>query len=111
MKASHFLTIILIAASSSLLQAAPAISVKDLSADSLQSVATPQQQASLKEYNDAKAEAENQREQDIQNAKDITKANDEGLKKTIIKRSLNNMLPPCERNQETPRDPAIYEVR
>ena len=47
----------------------------------------------------------------MKEAKEITENNDRGLKKTIQKRQLNTMLPPCEREPEAPREPGNYTVR
>ena len=91
--------------------AAPSLEPKDISTDTLKDAATERQKASLDQYERAKAKAEKDREEAIKEAKDITAKNDAGLKKTIQKRHLNSMLPPCEREPEAPREPGNYNVR
>lgn len=92
-------------------QAAPVVTDKDITEDALKKIGTAKQSDSIDRYNAAKAKAEKQRADDIKTAKDITESNDRGMKKTIQKRHLNTMLPPCEREPETPREPGNYEVR
>lgn len=92
-------------------QAAPAVNTKDLAEDTLKGIATPKQQDSLDRYNAAKQKADKQRADDIKAAKEITEANDRGMKKTIQKRRLNDMLPACEREPEAPREPGDYTIR
>lgn len=92
-------------------QAAPAINADDVTEDALKAVGTSKQQDSIDRYNAAKAKAEKQRADDIKAAKEITDANDRGMKKTILKRRLNDMLPACEREPEAPREPGDYTVR
>lgn len=92
-------------------QAAPAISPKDISEESLREVATDSQRASLDRHNEAVKQAEEAREKAIKESKEITARNDNGMKKTIQRRHLNTMLPPCEREPETPREPADYTIR
>ncbi len=110
MKALPILSILALAAFAPTLLAAPVIEPADLSEDTLKGIATDRQQASLKEHNEAKRRAAKQREDDIQAAKKITEENDKGMKKTIQRRALNTMLPPCERTPETPREPGGYVV-
>ncbi len=111
MKSSHLFSAFVLAASSSLLQAAPDISVNDLSPSALKSIATPRQKASMKAHEDAVAQAKKQRQDAIAKAKDITEVNDSGMKQTIQRRALNAMLPACERSPEAARNPKIYRVR
>ncbi len=111
MKTSSIFAFVVFAASTSLLSAAPAVSTTDLSVSSLKDVATPTQKKSIKEYEDTKAKAVADREQEIAESKKITENNDAGTLKTIQKRTLNNMLPACEREPEAPRKPDLYEVR
>jgi hypothetical protein len=92
-------------------QAAPVIEPDDLSEDTLKGIASERQKASLSKYHKAKAKAEKQREKDAKAAADITRDNDAGMKKTIQRRALNTMLPPCDREPEAPRDPSDYEIR
>ncbi len=98
-------------AMASLTWAAPVVSPVDISEKTLRSVGTPRQQASLDEHNNAVKKAKKERADAIKDAKELTTRNDNGLKKTIQKRHLNNMLPACEREPETPREPNIYEIR
>ncbi len=91
--------------------AAPSVSTKDISDDALKDIATERQKASLDLHEKAKAKADEERDKAIQEAKEITERNDEGLKKTIQKRHLNSMLPPCDREPETPREPSDYHIR
>ena len=109
MKTLSLLSVFAVAAA--VLQAAPVIDVSDLSEDTLKGIATERQKASLSQYHKAKAEAEKQREKAAKEAADITKDNDAGMKKTIQRRALNTMLPPCDREPEAPRDPGNYEIR
>ena len=92
-------------------QAAPVIEPADISEATLKGIATPRQKASLDQYHKAKANAEKQREKDAKAAADITRDNDAGMKKTIQRRALNTMLPPCDREPEAPRDPGNYDIR
>ncbi|MBR4310916.1 MAG: hypothetical protein IKT79_07790 [Akkermansia sp.] len=91
-------------------QAAPTIDVKDLSEEKLQEIATERQKKSLDSYNSAVKKAEDKRDKAVKKAKEITDKNDAGLKKTIQRRHLNTMLPPCEREPEAPRDPEDYSI-
>lgn len=91
--------------------AAPTIGPKDISNDALRDVATERQKASLDRHEKAKAKAEEDREKAIQEAKDITARNDAGMKRTIQRKHLNSMLPPCDREPEEPREPSHYHVR
>ena len=92
-------------------QAAPTIDVKDLSEEKLQEIATERQKKSLDSYNSAVKKAEDKRDKAVQKAKEITDKNDAGLKKTIQRRALNTMLPPCDREPEAPREPEDYTIR
>lgn len=94
----------------SLSWAAPAISPTDISEKALRGVATPRQLSSLDDHKSAVKQAEKERSDAIKEAKDLTTRNDNGLKKTIQKRHLNTMLPACEREPETPREPSGYEI-
>ncbi|MFI3244732.1 MAG: hypothetical protein R3Y56_10825 [Akkermansia sp.] len=111
MKTSHILPLIILAASATLASAAPAISVQDISPATLKGVATDKQKASMKLHDEAKAKANSERETEIAEIKKVTADNNAGMKKTIQKRTLNNMLPACEREPEAPREPGNYEVR
>ncbi len=110
MKTPLFLIGLTLAAAVSTASAAPTVEPKDISDDALKDVATERQKASLDQYEKAKAKAEKDRENAIKEAKDITTKNDAGLKKTIQKRHLNSMLPPCEREPEAPREPGDYSI-
>ena len=92
-------------------QAAPVVQTKDLSEDTLKSIATDRQKASIDRYNKAVARAEKNREKAMKEAQKITRDNDAGMKKTIQRRQLNTMLPPCERTPETPRKSEDYSIR
>lgn len=92
-------------------QAAPVVQAKDLSEDTLKSIATDRQKASIDRYNKAVARAEKNREKAMKEAQKITRDNDAGMKKTIQRRQLNTMLPPCERTPEAPREPRDFEIR
>ncbi len=105
------LSILSILALASVAQAAPAISSADISEDALKAIGTERQQKSIDAYNEARRRAEKKRDEDAKEIKEITKRNDNGLKKTIQRRHLNTMLPPCEREPETPREPADYTIR
>ncbi len=111
MKTSLFLIGLTLAAALSTASAAPTVEPKDISNDTLKGIATERQKASLDQYEKARLKAEKDREDAIKEAKDLTVKNDSGLKKTIQKRHLNSMLPPCEREPETPREPGDYSVR
>lgn len=91
--------------------AAPSITPADISDESLKEIASDRQKASLEEHERAKAKAEEDREKAIQEAKKITRENDKGMKDTIRRRHLNSMLPPCDREPETPRQPNDYHIR
>lgn len=91
-------------------QAAPTIDAKDLAEDKLQEVASERQKKSLDKYNSAVKKAESNREKAIKEAQKITDKNDAGMKKTIQRRHLNTMLPPCEREPEAPREPEDYTI-
>ena len=92
-------------------QAAPVVQTTDLSENALKSFATERQKASLERYTKATARAEKNREKAIKEAVKITNENDAGMTKTIQRRQLNTMLPPCEREPETPRDPRNLIIR
>ncbi len=104
------LSIISLLALSPVLLAAPGVTPADLSESTLKGIATERQQKSIDDYNNAKRRAAQEREDAIKDAKKITEENDKGMKKTIQRRALNNMLPPCERTPETPREPGGYNV-
>lgn len=91
-------------------QAAPTIDAKDLSEEKLQEIASERQKKSLDAYNSAVKKAEDRREKSIKKAEEITDKNDAGMKKTIMRRHLNTMLPACEREPERPRDPEDYSI-
>lgn len=91
-------------------QAAPTIDAKDLSEDKLQEIATERQKKSLNAYNSAVKKAEDKREKSIEKAQELTDKNDAGMAKTIKRRHLNTMLPPCEREPEAPREPEDYSI-
>ncbi len=93
------------------LLAAPGLTPADLSEATLKGIATERQQKSIEEHNNAKRQAAQAREEAMKDAKKITEENDKGMKKTIQRRALNTMLPPCERTPETPREPGGYIVR
>ena len=92
-------------------QAAPAMQPKDLSPETLKGIATERQQASIDRYNKAVARAEKDREAAMKEAEKISRKNDAGMKKTIQRRQLNTMLPPCERAPEAPRKASDYTIR
>lgn len=92
-------------------QAAPVVQTKDLSEETLKSIATDRQKASIDRYNKAVARAEKNREKAMKAAQKITRDNDAGMKKTIQRRQLNTMLPPCERTPEAPREPRDLNIR
>ena len=92
-------------------QAAPVVQTKDLSEDTLKGIATDRQKASIDRYNKAVARAEKNREKAMKEAQKITRDNDAGMKKTIQRRQLNTMLPPCERTPESPREPRDLNIR
>lgn len=91
-------------------QAAPALQPKDLSEETLKSIATDRQKASIDRYNKAVARAERNREKAMKDVQKLTRDNDAGLKKTIQHRQLNTMLPPCERTPEAPREPRDLNI-
>ncbi len=110
MKALPILSVLALAALAPSLMAAPSIEPSDLSEKTLKGIATERQQKSIDDYNAAKHRAAKQREDDMKAAKKITEDNDKGMKKTIQRRALNTMLPPCERTPETPREPGGYKI-
>ena len=101
----------LLALTAACVQAAPVLQSKDLSEETLKSIATDRQKASIENYNKAVARAEKNREAAIKEAQKITRKNDAGMKKTIQRRQLNTMLPPCERTPEAPRKASDYTIR
>lgn len=109
MKTLSILSALVLAATA--VQAAPIVTPNDLSDARLNEVASERQKASLKRYADAVEKAERDRKQAIEDAKKLTEENDKGMKKTIQKRSLNNMLPACDREPEAPRNPGDYRIR
>ncbi len=111
MKTSPITTLLIFAASATLLSAAPAVSVNDISPAALKSIATPTQVASIKAHEEAKAQAKTDRKKELEEVKKVTTENDKGMKQTIQKRTLNNMLPACEREPEAARNPDLYIVR
>lgn len=95
----------------SVAMAAPSVTPSDISGNALKEIASERQKASMDAHEKAKAKAEEEREKSIQEAKDITARNDAGMKRTIQRRHLNSMLPPCDREPETPREPHDYHIR
>lgn len=95
----------------SVAMAAPSVAPSDISGNALKEIATERQKASIEAHEKAKAKAEEEREKAIQEAKEITARNDAGMKRTIQRRHLNSMLPPCDREPETPREPNDYHIR
>ncbi len=110
MKALSIFSLVAAVALAPALMAAPALKPADLSEDTLRGIATERQQKSIDDYNAAKRRAAKDREDAIEQAKKVTEENDKGMKKTIQRRALNTMLPPCERTPETPREPGGYIV-
>ena len=109
MKTLSLATLLVMAAAA--VQAAPVVQTKDLSEEALTSIATDRQKASIENYNKAVARAEKNREKALKEVKKITRENDAGMKKTIQRRQLNTMLPPCEREPEAPRAPRDLNIR
>lgn len=109
MKTLSLATLLVLAAAA--VQAAPIVQTKDLSEDTLKSIASDRQKASLDSYNKAVTRTEKNREKAIKEVKKITRENDAGMKKTIQRRQLNTMLPPCERTPESPRSPRDLNIR
>ena len=109
MKTLSFLSVL--AAAAMVAQAAPVIEPSDISESALENIASERRKASMAQYHKAKAKAEKQREKDAKKAAELTEFNNAGLKKTIQRRALNTMLPPCDREPETPREPADYTIR
>lgn len=95
----------------SVASAAPTINPSDMSADELKKIASERQKKSLREHEAAKARAAEKREKENKEAKDLTAENDANMKRSIQRRHLNSMLPPCDREPEAPRDPGKYRVR
>ncbi len=111
MKTLSILSVLALAVFTPALMAAPEIDSSDLSEDTLRGIATERQKKSLDDYAAAKRLAEKDREDAIKEAKKLTEDNNKGLKKTIQRRHLNTMLPPCEREPEAPRNPGDYSIR
>lgn len=109
MKALSLFSLLVLAAAT--VQAAPAIRANELTEEALKAVATDKQKASLERHAEAVKKAEKEREDAIKEAKEQTTRNNNGMKKTIQKRQLNTMLPPCEREPEAPREPGDYTIR
>ncbi len=109
MKTLPFLALLVLATVN--VQAAPAMQTSDLSEETLKSIATSRQKASMARYHKAVARVEKEREKAIKEAQKITQRNDAGMKKTIQHRHLNTMLPACERTPEAPRKPSDYSIR
>ena len=109
MKTLSLATLLVLAAAA--VQAAPIVQTKDLSEDTLKNIASDRQKASLDSYNKAVTRTEKNREKAIKEVKKITRENDAGMKKTIQRRQLNTMLPPCERTPESPRSPRDLNIR
>ena len=109
MKTLSLATLLVLAAAA--VQAAPIVQTKDLSEDTLKSIASDRQKATLDSYNKAVTRTEKNREKAINEVKKITRENDAGMKKTIQRRQLNTMLPPCERTPEAPRKASDYTIR
>ena len=109
MKTLSLATLLVLAAAA--VQAAPIVQTKDLSEDTLKSIASDRQKASLDSYSKAVTRTEKNREKAIKEVKKITRENDAGMKKTIQRRQLNTMLPPCERTPESPRSPRDLNIR
>lgn len=91
--------------------AAPSITPADISEDSLKEIATDRQKASLERLENARKEAAKARAERDKQAEELTKKNNEGLKETLRRRHLNSMLPPCDREPETPNNPKDYRIR
>ena len=91
--------------------AAPSISPSDISNDALKDIATERQKASLDAHESAKAKAKKERDEKIQKDIEDTKRNDAGMKRTIQRNHLNSMLPPCDREPDSPREPQDYHIR
>ncbi len=108
MKALSILSLLALA---TFVQAAPVITPSDISEDALKAIGTERQKKSIDAYNESRRRAEKKRDEIAKEVKEITKRNDNGMKKTIQKRHLNTMLPPCEREPEAPREPADYTIR
>lgn len=109
MKTLSLATLLVLAAAA--VQAAPIVQTKDLSEEALKSIASDRQKASIDSYNKAVARAEKNREKAMKEVRKITRENDAGMKKTIQRRQLNTMLPPCERIPESPRSPRDLNIR
>ena len=109
MKKLSLLSLLVLTAAA--VQAAPAVNVSDLSEETLKGIATEKQRDSIDRAHAARQRAEKKRADEMKEAKEVTENNDRGLKKTIQKRQLNTMLPPCEREPEAPREPGNYTIR
>lgn len=110
MKTSYIFSTVLALALTASLQAAPTISASEISESALKKHATPTQLKRLKAHAAAKSRAQKERSELAKEAKEITAENNAGMKTTILRRTLNNMMPPCEREPETPRMPGNYDV-
>lgn len=110
MKTLSILSVFAAAAMCFSVQAAPDITPADISDEALEGVASERQKKSLNAYDSAVKKAEDRRDKAIKKSREITDKNDAGMKKTIQKRHLNSMLPPCEREPEAPRDPEDYTI-
>lgn len=77
----------------------------------LKAIGNDAQKASLNRCEKARARTEKKRADLAKEVAEQTKRNDAGMKKTIMKRHLNNMLPACDRAPEEPRDPGDYTIR
>jgi len=111
MKTSYIFSTLLILTCTATLHAAPEISAAEVTESALRNQASPAQLLSLDAHATAKIRAHKKRVELAQKAKEITADNNAGMKKTILRRTLNNMMPDCEREEETPRRPNNYEVR
>ena len=94
----------LIALAASVAMAAPIVTEKDLSTESLKAIGNDAQKASLNRCEAARAKTEKKRADLAKEVAEQTKRNDAGMKK-------NNMLPACDRAPEEPRDPGDYTIR
>ncbi len=111
MKKLFLLASVIVPATLSMTLAAPVVKPSEVSEETLKGIATERQKASMEAHEKAQAKVKEEREKAIKEAKEITEKNDSGLKKTIQKRHLNSMLPPCEREPEAPREPGDYRIR
>ena len=105
MKKLFLLASVIVPATLSMTLAAPVVKPSEVSEETLKGIATERQKASMEAHEKAQAKVKEEREKAIKEAKEITE------KKTIQKRHLNSMLPPCEREPEAPREPGDYRIR